>query len=153
MIHYLYYTKERKTNMKKIIALLLIVIMCSSFAACDNSAEENNNRISTDTNNTQTNNKKAEIEKNIVGIWENTDDRDVKFTVTVNNDCTGTYKIYFDENDYALREFTWKYSNDLNCYIFIQPGYGIIPIFIENDNDKDYIIFNEEKCYHQNNIE
>ena len=136
--------------MKKFIALIL-VIMCSSLVACSNNTEKGNANFSTEMNNTQVDNtKKTKVEKDIIGTWENSDDRDIRIRVTVNDNYTGKWETYFNQPDYVSINFKWQFSNEFDCITFVEPGISVIPIFIEEDNGKEYIMFNREKCYRVN---
>lgn len=136
--------------MKKFIALIL-VIMCLSLVACSNNTEKDNANFSTEMNNKQAvNTEKAKIEKDIIGTWENSDDRDCRIRVTVNDNYTGKWETYFNQPDYVAINFKWQFSNEFNCIAFVEPGLSVVPIFIEEDNGKEYIMFSNEKCYRVN---
>ena len=125
--------------MKKIISLLLVGVICLCFVACDNNTE-NDNTKNNEENNTEISDNKNEI----VGVWKDSDNNYIDFTFTINDDNTGLREIYDNqsENKNILeKEFTWKYSDDLDCYLFLFAGNDIISVYIEN-NDENNFSFN-----------
>lgn len=133
--------------MKKILALLLIGIICLSFVACGNNAENDKKDNKEETNNTEItaneNDKKA-----IIGIWKDSDNNELDFTLTINDNGTGNWEIYDTFNESKIeRIFTWRYSYDLDCYVIIQAGNSVTPVYIEYNCGNEYILFSGEKCY------
>ena len=135
--------------MKRIIALLLVVVMCLPLVACGNNVEKDNTENPVGTNNAETIDKKSEAEKAIVGTWKREDSSQYRqHIITFNKDNTGTFYNASLEKE---GEITWKYDEELSCYIFVSPSEvaNIGVLFMKNDGQTNYLEMAGEKYYRQ----
>ena len=138
--------------MKKIIALLLVGAMCLLFVGCGNNNENTETDNKAETNNIEIS-KNEDTKKAIVGVWKDTDNNYMDITLIINDDNTGIREIYDNQggNNKLETDFKWKYSNDLDCYVIIHAGNDLIPIYVEDSGENEYISYLGEKCYRTNN--
>lgn len=94
--------------MKKLIALLLAVVMCLSLCACGSNAEKDASSTGASTNSQSAGGGESNSQAAIVGEWKavSTD-----ASIVFNEDGTGML------NYGSKQDFTWKFDEDLACYM------------------------------------
>ncbi len=135
--------------MKKIIVLFLVAVMCLSLVACGNNADKENTGNNAETNNTQISDKKAEAEKAIIGTWKRDNESvHLQHIVTFNENHTG---LYYHSQLKKEGEITWKYDEELSCYIIAgsSEAAGFGTFFMKNDGNTTYLEVGGQKFYRQ----
>lgn len=139
--------------MKKITTLLLSVVMCLSFVACGNNTKEDSANRSNETSNVQTDNKKLEAEKAVIGTWERVSEDGEVSAITFYDDHTVAFGSEKKDTDRA----NWKYDEELGCYMIINPNYRpdkLMVVYyctIVNDNGSVFLNYNSYQYFPKEN--